>query len=283
MYSALLIDGAAHAADIRADIRQRLQKMDGAPPGLAVVAIGENPASTIYAEIKQRACEEVGIKFSYYTLPHNTAQEDVSRLVGQLNADAAVHGILVQRPLPHHICKNAIAEAVLPAKDVDCLHPFNIGKVVQGTPTFLPCTPGGIINLLKRENIEIAGMHAVVIGRSGIVGKPLSAMLTNENATVTLCHSHTRELMEICKQAGILVVAVGKPGFITADFVKPGAVVIDVGINRNFVTGEIWGDVDFEGAANVAGYITPVPGGVGPMTVATLLQNCILAYEKTGG
>jgi len=273
----LIIDGMAHAADIRLGIRERLAVHDGVRPGLAVIAIGEDPASAIYAEIKRNACAEVGINFSYYPLPHNTVQEDVLHLVDKLNRDSATHGILVQRPLPAHICKHTIAKAVLPSKDVDCLHPYNMGKLMLGSANFVPCTPGGIVNLLKRENIEIVGKHAVVIGRSDIVGKPMAAMFANENATVTLCHSYTRDLAEICHGSDILVAAVGRPGFITAEYVKPGATVIDVGINRNYETGEVVGDVDFENVAKIAGYITPVPGGVGPMTVATLLQNTLLA------
>ena len=275
---ATIIDGVYHAACVRAEIKRRLEKVTGMRPSLAVIAIGEDPASVIYADIKRKACGEVGIGFVLHTLSPAVTLDEILSLVNKLNADAAISGILVQRPLPLHICKNAVAEAVLPAKDVDCLHPINIGKIVQGVPVLLPCTPGGILDLLKRENIEIAGKYAVIVGRSDIVGKPLAAMLTNENATVTLCHSRTQGIAKICKQADILVVAVGQVGFITADFVKPGAVVVDVGINRNFETGEVVGDVDFEKVADIAGFVTPVPGGVGPMTVATLLGNCVQSF-----
>ena len=272
-----LIDGKKHAADIRAAVKKQVDAMDGPKPHLAVVLVGENPASITYIKNKRKACEETGIGFSLHTLPQFATQAEVLDTVGKLNGDANIHGILVQQPLPPQVDKNAVESAVDPMKDVDCLHPFNLGIVATGRPRFSPCTPGGVVQLLKREGIEIAGKNAVIIGRSDIVGKPLAFMLLNENATVTICHSKTRDLADICRRADILVAAIGHAKFITADYVKKGAVVIDVGMNRE--NGKLCGDVDFENVKGKAAYITPVPGGVGPMTIAMLMENCVKAWE----
>jgi len=272
-----IIDGKAHAAAIRAQVKEQVANSPQlGPPHLAVILVGENSASLVYIKNKQKACEEIGILFSLHTLPEDTSQEAVLETVNKLNADNTVHGILAQQPFPKHICKEKIVEAIAPEKDVDCLHPVNLGLVAQGAPIFSPCTPGGVITLLKRECIPIAGKHAVIVGRSDIVGKPLAFMLLNENATVTICHSKTQNLPAICRQADILVAAVGQPKLVTANYVKDGATVIDVGINRN--NGQLCGDVDFANVISKVAYITPVPGGIGPMTIATLIENCIKAW-----
>ena len=270
------IDGKAHAAAIRAQVKERIANCK-TPPHLAVILVGENPASMLYITNKKKACEEIGIKFSLYTLAKDVPEEVVLETVNKLNANNAIHGILTQQPFPKHICKENIVRAILPEKDVDCLHPFNLGLVAQGIPTFCPCTPSGVITLLKWEGVTISGKHAVIIGRSDIVGKPLAFMLLNENATVTICHSKTRNLAEICRYADILVAAAGQPKLVTANYVKDGAVVIDTGINRK--NGVLCGDVDFESVISKAAYITPVPGGVGPMTIAILMENCVKAWE----
>jgi len=275
MEQSKIICGKTHAAAIRNAVKKRV--CSGAAPHLAVVLVGENPASLVYIRNKQKACEEAGIHFSLHMLPETATQNEVLQTVDMLNADKNVHGILVQQPLPSQMDKHAVVSRIDPIKDVDCLHPQNLGLVAMGQSTVLPCTPSGIITLLKRENIEIAGKHAVIVGRSDIVGKPLALMLLNENATVTICHSKTQHLQEICRQADILVAAIGQPKFITADYVKCGAVVIDVGINR--IDGKLYGDVDFENVIDKVSHITPVPGGVGPMTIAMLMENCVKAWE----
>jgi len=275
MAKSKIICGKTHAAAIRADVKKRV--INEAMPHLAVVLVGENPASLVYIRNKQKACEEVGINFSLHTLPEAVSQDEVLQTIDRLNADKNIHGILVQQPLPPQIDKHAVVLRIDPAKDVDCLHPQNLGLVVMGQSAVWPCTPSGIITLLKRENIEITGKHAVMVGRSDIVGKPLAFMLLNENATITICHSRTQNLQEICRQADILVAAIGQPKFITVDYVKDGAVVIDVGINR--IDGKLCGDIDFDNVIDKVSYITPVPGGVGPMTVAMLMKNCINVWE----
>jgi len=275
MATSKIICGKTHAAAIRKKVKKRVD--NGAAPHLAVVLVGENPDSLTYIKHKKNDCAETGIHFSLRTLPESATQEAVLQIIDRLNADKNVNGILVQQPLPPQICKNIVEESIDPIKDVDCLHPFNLGIVATGRPRFFPCTPGGIIALLKRENIDIAGKHAVIVGRSDIVGKPMAFMLLNENATVTICHSKTQHLPEICRQADILIAAMRQPKFITADYIKPGAVVIDVGINP--IAGKLYGDVDFESVADKASYITPVPGGVGPMTRALLMENCVKAWE----
>jgi methylenetetrahydrofolate dehydrogenase (NADP+)/methenyltetrahydrofolate cyclohydrolase len=252
---------------------------------LAAVLIGDDPASHVYVRNKRRACEKAGIRSTLHQLPDSTSQTELLELVEKLNADESVHGILVQLPLPDHIDEDAIISAVAPEKDIDGFHPENLGLLAAGRPRYLPCTPAGIQQILLRTGVEIAGRHVVIVGRSNIVGKPLALILMQKadgaNATVTVCHSRTRDIAALTRQADIVVVAIGKAAFLTADMVKPGATVIDVGINR--VEGKLVGDVDFDAVAEIAGAITPVPGGVGPMTVAMLLSNTLAAAERTAG
>lgn len=253
---------------------------NGETPHLAAILVGENPASEVYVRNKQQACQRVAIESSLHRLSAETTQEELLTLIGKLNRDRTVHGILVQLPLPKQIDENRILSAVSPLKDVDAFHPENVGRMVQGRPRFLPCTPHGVVQLLVRNNIEIAGRHVVVVGRSDIVGKPVAIMLVQKgyDATVTICHSRTPNLAEITRQADILIVAIGRPKFITATMIKPGAAVIDVGINRT--EAGLVGDVDFDGAQEVAGHLTPVPGGVGPMTITMLLRNTLTAARE---
>ena len=277
-----IIDGKAISAQIREEIAQKVSayaERTGKRPGLAVIIVGENPASQVYVRNKKRACEQVGFNSWVYEMPESTTQTELNALIDKLNADTEVHGILVQLPLPRHLDEEEVILRIRPDKDVDAFHPYNVGRITIGDPKFLPCTPAGIMELLKRSNIEIAGKECVVIGRSNIVGKPMALLLLAENGTVTVCHSKTRDLREACRRADILVVAIGKADFITADMVKEGAVVIDVGMNRN-AEGKLTGDVDFETVSKVASYITPVPGGVGPMTITMLLQNTLTAAES---
>jgi len=276
----MIIDGKAHAKAITEQVKQRVDqivKSGKTPPHLAVVLVGDDPASQVYVRNKQIACEKAGMGSSLHKLPATVTQQELEDTLVGLNADKNVHGILVQLPLPKHLCVDTIISSICDEKDVDCLHPYNIGLMATGQPRFLPCTPGGIITLLKRENIDIAGKNAVIVGRSNIVGKPMVFLLLAENATVTVCHSRTQNLAEVCLAADILVAAIGRAKFITADYVKDGAVVIDVGINRE--DGKLCGDVDYDNVADKVSYITPVPGGVGPMTIATLLENCVRAWE----
>ena len=251
----------------------------GRAPCLAVIIVGEDPASQVYVRNKKRACEACGITSLEYALPADTAEEALLELIRTLNADDGVDGVLCQLPLPRHIDEDAVTNAILPEKDVDGFHPVNVGKMLAGKDCFLPCTPAGIIEMLKYEGIEISGKNAVVVGRSNIVGKPAAALLLQENATVTVCHSRTKDLGEITRTADILIAAVGKPRFITADLLKPGCTVIDVGINR-LPDGSLAGDVDFAPAAEIAGAVTPVPGGVGPMTIAMLMNNTVKSCKK---
>ena len=274
-----IIDGNAHAAAIRQEVKNRVES--GVKAHLVVVIVGEDPASKIYIRHKEKACAEVGFKSTLISMPENSTQEEVLAVIEKLNNDPDVTGILVQQPFPAHLDKNKIVSFVAPEKDVDCLGPYNVGLAAMGQGKLLPCTPSGVITLLERENIEIAGKHAVVIGRSDIVGKPLAMLLLAEDATVTLCHSRTKNLAEVCRTADILVAAVGRAKLVTADFVKPGAVVIDVGMNRDGK--KLCGDVDYETVKDIASYITPVPRGVGPMTIATLMQNCLRAWEIQRG
>ena len=277
-----IIDGKLISAQIREEIAENVKKYNartGKLPGLAVVIVGENPASQVYVRNKKKACEQVGFNSWVYEMPENTTQEELNALIDKLNDDADVHGILVQLPLPKHLDEEQVILRIKPEKDVDAFHPYNVGRITIGNPKFLPCTPEGIMELLHRSNIEISGKECVVIGRSNIVGKPMALLLLSENGTVTVCHSKTRDLKEVCKRADILVVAIGKADFVTADMVKEGAVVIDVGMNRN-AEGKLTGDVDFESVSRVASYITPVPGGVGPMTITMLLQNTLRAAEE---
>jgi len=282
--SATILDGKALAEEIRKETAGRVAQFvakHGVTPCLAAVLVGDNPASEVYVRNKQKACGQVGVKSQLHRPPATTTMDELLGLIGQLNADPAVHGILVQLPLPKGLDETKVLEAVHPAKDVDAFHPENVGRIVQGRPRFLPCTPYGIQQLLIRNNVPIAGSHAVVLGRSDIVGKPIAIMLMQRgeggNATVTVCHTRTRNLPEVTRQADILIVAIGRAKCVTADMVKPGAVVIDVGINR---TPEgLVGDVDFQAVREVAGQITPVPGGVGPLTIAMLLGNTLRAAE----
>lgn len=282
--SAKLIDGKALASRLREELGQAVESFkqsSGITPHLAAVLVGEDPASAVYVRNKQRACEKAGIQSTLHRLPQQTTQAELLELVEQLNSDNSVHGILVQLPLPSQIDETTVLDAVRPMKDVDCFHPENVGLMVQGRPRFLPCTPSGCQKLIAELGTTTEGAHAVVVGRSEIVGKPMAMMLVQKgkvaNATVTIAHSRTQDLKEITRTADILIAAIGRPNFITGDMVKPGACVIDVGINR--VDDKLVGDVDFEAAEKIAGSITPVPGGVGPMTIAMLLENTLTAAK----
>jgi methylenetetrahydrofolate dehydrogenase (NADP+)/methenyltetrahydrofolate cyclohydrolase len=280
VFMAQIIDGKACAATLKADIARRINFMSSEynkKPGLVVVQVGEDPASSVYVRNKIKACAEVGIESYEYKLDYNTTEEALLQLIAQLNANQKIHGILVQLPLPWHINSDKIVRAIDPAKDVDAFHPVNVGNLMLGAFGFHPCTPAGVMTMLKANNIQVAGKECVVVGRSDIVGKPMAMLLLDADGTVTICHSKTQSLQEACKRADILVAAIGKPKFFTADFIKPGAVVIDVGINRD-ENGKLCGDVDFEAVEPIAGYITPVPGGCGPMTIAMLMQNTLYAF-----
>ncbi len=255
-------------------------KKNGTTPGLAVIIVGEDPASKVYVGRKEAMCIELGMHSEKFALPESTTQEELVALVEKLNNDDKIHGILVQLPLPKHLDEKAVINTIRPEKDVDAFHPVNVGKIMIGDYDFVPCTPAGIMELIAESNVEIEGKTCVVIGRSNIVGKPMSMLLLHKNGTVTTCHSRTKNLKEVTRQADILVAAVGRANFVTADMVKPGAVVIDVGMNR-LDDGKLVGDVDFEGVEKVAGAITPVPGGVGPMTIAMLMQNTLTAAKNT--
>lgn len=277
-----IIDGKAISAQIREEIAEKVKlynEKTGLRPGLAVIIVGENPASQVYVRNKKKACEQVGFNSWVYEMPESMTQDELNALIDKLNGDPGVHGILVQLPLPKHLDEEEVILRIKPEKDVDAFHPYNVGRITIGDPQFLPCTPAGIMELLKRSNIEISGKECVVIGRSNIVGKPMALLLLAENGTVTVCHSKTKDLKEVCRRADILVVAIGKADFVTSEMVKDGAVVIDVGMNRN-AEGKLTGDVDFESVSEVASYITPVPGGVGPMTITMLLQNTLTAAEN---
>lgn len=270
-----IIDGKEVAQHIRKEVSEEVRKLKektGIVPGLAAVLVGSNPASEIYVRNKRKACGEAGIYSEEYKLPEETTESDLLSLIKELNEDKKIHGILVQLPLPKHINEAKILRAVSPSKDIDGFHPENVGYLVEGNPRFIPCTPHGIIKLLDYYKIEMQGKEAVVVGRSNIVGKPVSLLLLHRHATVTICHSRTKPLEDVTRRADILVAAIGRANFITGDMVKEGVVVIDVGINRN-PDGKLTGDVDFEKVKEKASYITPVPGGVGPMTIAMLLWN----------
>lgn len=286
--SAEIIDGKALAATFRGQIAEQVSQLKtekNVVPHLTAVLVGDDPASAVYVRNKQRACEKSGIQSTLKRLSADTTEAELISIVESLNADSGVHGILVQLPLPKHINETAILDVVNPLKDVDAFHPENVGLIVQGRPRYLPCTPYGIQQMILSTKMETAGKHAVVLGRSEIVGKPMAMLLVQRgpgaDATVTICHSRTRNLKEIVKTADIIIAAIGKPEFVTADMVKPGAVVIDVGINR--VDDRLVGDVDFEGVKEVASAITPVPGGVGPMTIAMLLKNTLTAARIQSG
>lgn len=277
---AFVIDGRKISAQIKEECKERVAKYkeQGIDISLAVVQVGKDPASSVYVNNKKKACEYVGIQSLSYELEETVTEEELLALVKQLNEDPKVHGILVQLPLPKHIDENKIIFAISPAKDVDGFHPYNVGALSIGLKGFVSCTPAGVIELLKRSNIDISGKNCVVMGRSNIVGKPMSMLLLRENATVTTVHSKTENLKEITSKADILVAAIGKPRFVTAEYVKEGATVIDVGIHRN-ADNKLCGDVDFDGVVDKAGAITPVPGGVGVMTIAMLMKNCVDSVE----
>lgn len=282
--SAPIINGKQISENIRAKLREEVQKLSaqGFKPGLAVVLVGDDPASQVYVRNKEKACVDLGYYSEVHRLPGTTSQEDLLALVDKLNRQETIHGILVQLPLPKHIDEKSVIDAISVEKDVDGFHPVNVGNLVIGDDSLLPCTPAGVIELIKETGVDLAGKHAVVIGRSNIVGKPVSLLLQRENATVTMCHSRTVNMKELTKQADILVVAIGRANFVDASYVKPGAVVIDVGMNR-LENGKLAGDVDFESVKEVSGPITPVPGGVGPMTITMLMQNTLIAAKRLVG
>ena len=281
---ATILNGKQVAAEIRAELKTRAEALrkDGIVPCLAVLLAGDDPASKIYVRNKKRACEEIGIESRELLFPENVTEEELIAQIRALNEDAAVDAMLVQLPLPKHIDEARVLAEIAPEKDADGFHVVNAGRLFTGQTSVLPCTPAGCMELLRRAGVEFSGKHAVVVGRSNIVGKPMAMLLLNEHCTVTICHSRTRDLARFTRDADILVAAVGRPGIITGEMIKPGAAVIDVGINR-LENGKLMGDVDFASAEPVAGAITPVPGGVGPMTIAMLMQNAILAAEKRHG
>ncbi len=279
--TATIISGKQVSDEIRGSLANEVKELSnkGVIPGLAVVLVGEDPASQVYVRNKEKACHDLGYYSEVHRLSETTSQEELLTLVDKLNHQDNINGILVQLPLPGHIEEKAVINAISVEKDVDGFHPINVGNLVIGDDSLLPCTPSGVIELIKRAGIEMSGKHAVVIGRSNIVGKPVSLLLQRENATVTMCHSRTANMAEIARQADILVVAIGRANFIDASYVKPGAVVIDVGMNR-LPNGKLAGDVDFESVKEVSGPITPVPGGVGPMTITMLMKNTLIAAKR---
>ena len=280
---AQIISGKELSAEIREELKKKVDDLEGKKgfkPGLAVILVGDDPASSIYVNNKEKACGEVGMYSEVVRLPAETTQDELLAYIDQYNVNEKIHGLLVQLPLPKHIDEAEILKRINPQKDVDGFHVVNAGSLFTGLPGLVACTPKGIIKLIKKACPDITGKTAVVIGRSNIVGKPVAMLLLNENATVTICHSRTKDLPAVCRQADILVAAIGRPEFVTADYIKPGAVVIDVGTSR--VDGKLKGDVKFDEAAEIAGYITPVPGGVGPMTITMLLENTLLAAEMYG-
>lgn len=279
---AQIIDGKKISAEIRTEISAEVERLksEGFLPGLAVIIVGENPASKVYVRNKGKACAEVGMYSEIIEMEESTSEEALLLKIDELNKRDDIHGILVQLPLPKQIDESAVIAAISPEKDVDAFCAVNVGKMMLGEASFLPCTPAGIIELIKRSGIDISGKECVVVGRSNIVGKPVAQLLLAENGTVTICHSRTKDLKAVTSRADILVVAIGKADFITGDMVKKGAVVIDVGMNRR-ADGKLTGDVDFATSSEVAGYITPVPGGVGPMTITMLLKNTLTAAEKS--
>ena len=275
---AKLLMGKEVSARIKAELKTEVEnlKKEGINPGLAVIIVGEDPASQVYVRNKERACEECGIYSEKYVLPAETTQEELLKLIDELNNKSSISGILVQLPVPKHIDEKTIINAIAPNKDVDAFHPVNVGKIMVGNYDFVPCTPAGVMELIKESGIDVSGKECVIVGRSNIVGKPQAMLLLHQNGTVTICHSKTKNLAEKTKHADILVAAVGIPNFIKGDMIKEGAVVIDVGINR-LENKKLCGDVEFESAEKVAGAITPVPGGVGPMTIAMLMKNTVKA------
>ncbi|MBQ8627423.1 MAG: bifunctional methylenetetrahydrofolate dehydrogenase/methenyltetrahydrofolate cyclohydrolase FolD [Agathobacter sp.] len=277
---AQIIDGKVISQNIKNELRLQVQdlKSQGKECTLVVIQVGNDPASSVYVANKKKACEYIGISSRAYELPEETTEAELLELIDELNKDITVHGILCQLPLPKHINEKKVINRISPQKDVDGFHPQNVGALMIGEQGFVSCTPAGVIELLKRSNVEIEGKHCVVIGRSNIVGKPMAMLMLRENATVTVCHSKTKDLQNICKQADILIVAIGKPMYITRDYVKEGAVVIDVGIHRD-ASNKLCGDVDYKTVEPICSAITPVPGGVGPMTICMLMKNCIDAMR----
>jgi len=283
--AARLIDGKALALQVREGLIAQSAAVlakTGMKPGLATILVGDDPASHLYVKSKQKACDAAGIYIDDHKLPASTTQAELLALIAQENADPKIHGILVQLPLPKHIDSKVVLEAVSPNKDADGFHPYNFGRLVEGHPVFEACTPKGVIKMIESTGVNIEGKRAVVLGRSNIVGKPLALMLLQRNATVTICHSKTRDLPAVCREAELLLVAIGKAKFVTADMVREGAVVIDVGTNR-LPDGKVVGDVDFEPVSQKAGWISPVPGGVGPMTIAMLLDNTVESAKRMAG
>lgn len=278
---ATIIDGKKISAEIKEELKQRVAQLKeaGVEGALAVIQVGDDAASSVYVRNKKRACEYIGIQSKAFELPATTTQEELLNLVEKLNQDDSVDGILVQLPLPEHMDEKAVIHAISPQKDVDGFHPQSVGSLVIGEPGFVSCTPAGIIQLLKRSKVSIDGKTCVIVGRSNIVGKPMASLMLRENATVTVTHSHTKQLKEICRTADILIVAIGKKEYITKDYIKPGAVVIDVGIHRD-ENNKLSGDVKYDEAEGIASMITPVPGGVGPMTIAMLMHNCVDAMDR---
>ncbi len=276
-----IINGKEISAAVKERIKNEVEtlKGKGISVGLAVILVGENPASKVYVANKKKACEELGIKSFEFKLPEQTTEEELISLIKKLNEDSEVNGILCQLPLPAHLDESTVINTIVPEKDVDAFHPVNVGKIMIGDFDFLPCTPAGIMEMLRFMNIDVCGKECVVIGRSNIVGKPMAMLLLHKNATVTVCHSKTKDLKAVTSRADVLVSAVGRAGFVTADMVKEGAVVIDVGMNRN-AENKLCGDVDFDAAKEKCSAITPVPGGVGPMTIAMLMQNTLTAAKK---
>ncbi len=279
---AKLINGKEISAALKQRIAAEVEvlKKQGLTPGLAVIIVGSDPASQVYVGSKERTCKELGMYSEKYELPENTTEDELLALIDKLNKNDKIHGILCQLPLPKGLDEKAVINAIIPEKDVDAFHPQNVGHIMIGDYDFLPCTPAGIMEMLRFENIETQGKHCVVIGRSNIVGKPMAMLMLHANSTVTICHSKTENLKKICREADILIAAVGKANFVTADMVKPGAVVIDVGMNRP-ENGKLCGDVDFAAVEPICSAITPVPGGVGPMTIATLMQNTLTAAKNS--
>ena len=281
---ARIIDGKALAQKIKENISEEVSELKnkGIIPGLAVILVGDDPASKVYVNNKKKACAQVGIYSEEYLLPADTDEKTLLDLIAKLNADDRINGVLLQAPIPPHLDYRKISETISPMKDVDAFHPYNVGKIMIGDFDFVPCTPAGVVELIKSTGTTIEGKNCVVIGRSNIVGKPQAMLLLKENGTVTVCHSKTKDIASVTRNADILVVAVGKAGFVTGNMIKPGAVVIDVGMNRNS-EGKLCGDVDFVSAESVASWITPVPGGVGPMTVTMLLKNTVKAAKLANG
>ncbi|HZG85128.1 bifunctional methylenetetrahydrofolate dehydrogenase/methenyltetrahydrofolate cyclohydrolase FolD [Paenibacillus sp.] len=279
--TATIIDGKKVSSELKAALAQEVQQLTeaGVRPGLAVILVGEDPASQVYVRNKEKTCIDLGMHSEVHRLPADTPQADLIALIEKLNASDAIHGILVQKPLPGQIDEKAVIGAIAVEKDVDGFHPISIGNLLIGDEGFVPCTPAGVIELLRAYDIPLEGKRAAIIGRSNIVGKPMAALLIRENATVTVCHSRTANLPEVTREADIVIAAIGRPNMVTAEYIKPGAVVIDVGINR-LPSGKLAGDVDFESAKEVASAITPVPGGVGPMTIALLMKNTVESARK---